>query len=479
MSFPRDEQALGFDNQAATLSFTDLHVQGYLDASEQVTNWLTADPARIRGVAGCEPTSEACARTLVTTLGRRLLRRALSQAEVDDLVEVFAGDFSAAGFAEGTARSVGVLLQHPEFVYRLERTPETSLVARQPASPWLLASRLSFLFWGSGPDDALLDAAQGGALATRVDVEREARRLLADPRARRGVLHFYIQWLDLASFDEVEKDARLYTYWDESLRTDLANETSRFLEAVLWEDDARLTTLLTAPYTFANAALADFYGFPLSGQGTELSKLMLPNAKQRSGILTHATILARQAKANQSDPIHRGKFIRERFFCAPPPPPPADLVVTPPQLDPRKTTRERFAAHRAAPGCAACHDLLDPVGFLFEHYDAVGHYRDSEADQPIDASGSLKATDVSGSIDGVPQLASKLAQSEQVRSCLIEQWYHYAFARGESTLDACTLNKLEKSFKSSHASLAELLVALTQTDSFMFSAPAPAVEDDQ
>lgn len=477
--FPRDEQALGFDNQAGTLSFTDLHVQGYLDAADVVSEWLVLDPARLESVAGCAPEGAECARALVTRLGRRLERRALSDGEIDQLLKLFGADFSRAGFLEGASRIVSALLQHPEFVYRLERTAETTSASRELASPWVLASRLSFLFWGAGPDEALLDAAANGGLATKADVAREARRLLADPRARRGILHFYIQWLDLGSFDEVEKDVRLFKYWDDTLRTDLKNETARFLEAVLWEDDARLETLLTAEYTFANAALADFYGLTLSGDGSALTKTYFANTDQRRGVLTQGSILARQAKANQSDPIHRGKFIRERFFCAPPPPPPPDLVVTPPNLDPRKTTRERFAEHRASPSCSSCHELLDPVGFLFEHYDAVGRYRDTESDAPVDASGYLKATDIDGSVNGVPELAQKLATSKQVRSCIVKQWFHYAFARGETEPDLCSLQKLEQAFDGSRGSLAELLIALTQTDAFLRGTPAPEPEQEQ
>lgn len=477
--FPRDEQALGFDNQAGTLSFTDLHVQGYLDAGDTVSEWLVADPARLDAVAGCAPESQECARALVTRLGRRLERRALNDAEVDDLLTLFGGDYARQSFLDGASRVVAALLQHPEFVYRIERTPETTLGTRELASPWVLASRLSFLFWGAGPDDALLDAAASGGLATKADIAQEAWRLLADPRARRGILHFYIQWLDLGSFDEVEKDVRLFKYWDDTLRADMKNETARFLEAVLWEDDARLETLLTAPYTFANAALADFYGLSFGGHGTELSKTYFADSNQRRGVLTQGSVLARQAKANQSDPIHRGKFIRERFFCAPPPPPPPNLVVTPPKLDPRKTTRERFAEHRADATCASCHELLDPVGFLFEHYDATGRYRETESDAPIDASGYLKATDIEGSVNGVPELGQKLANSKDVQSCIVKQWFHYAFSRGEAELDLCTLQKLERVFERSGGNLAELLVALTQTDAFLFATPAPEPEQEQ
>jgi hypothetical protein len=476
--FPRDERALGFDNQAGTLSFSDLHVQAYMDAADVVTDWLDAEPGRWRDLAGCDATSEACARGLLSRLGRRLARRPLASAEVDSLLELFARDYSEPGFAEGASRAVAVLLQSPEFIYRFERSPSTGASQPRLASPWQLASRLSFLLWGSGPDEDTLDAAESGRLATARDVEREARRLLADPRARRGVLHFYVQWLDLTELDEVEKDRRLFSYWDESLRDDLGRETPRFLEAVLWEDDARLETLLTARYTFANAALKDFYGLAIdSADGATFERVELPESSGRAGILTQGSILSLKAKVNQTDPIHRGKFIREQFFCMSPPPPPADLVVTPPDLDPRKTTRERFAQHRSNPGCEPCHELLDPVGFIFENFDAIGRYRTTEADVPIDASGYLKSTDIAGTVVGAQDLAAGGAARQDVKRCVIKQWFHYGFGRGETEADSCTLEKLGEAFERSRGSLGELLVALTQTDPFLYETPAPDAEE--
>jgi hypothetical protein len=477
--FPRDEVALGFDDQAGALSLTDLHVTAYLETADTVAEWLSADSSRLDALLDCAPEGADCARRFISSVGRRLTRRGLADAEVDALVELFGGDFSTAAFGEGASRVVATLLQHPEFLYRVERATSANS-PRELASPWLLASRLSFLFWGSVPDDALLERAANGELGTAGDVEREARRMLLDARARRGVLHFFIQWLDLSSFDEVEKDSRLFKLWDESLRSDLGRETERFLEAVLWEDDARLETLLTAPYSFADAVLADFYDMTGAvGNSTDLVRLDFPSDVARRGILTQGSILSRQAKANQTDPIHRGKFVRQAFFCATPPPPPANLVVSPPRLDPRKTTRERFAEHRADSGCASCHELLDPVGFIFEHYDAIGHYRATEADLPVDSSGYLAGTDVEGAIDGVPELAAKLARSDQVQSCVVKQWFRYVFSRGETEADSCTLGKLEQSFKDSKGNLGELLVALTQTDPFLYATPAPLPDEEQ
>jgi hypothetical protein len=476
---PRDELALGFDNQAATLSFTDLHVEGYLSGALGVGAALRNDPARLEALSGCTEPSEACARTLVERVGERVLRRSVTPAEAERLLTFFGGDYSSDAFAAGSAGLVTALLQSPEFLHRFERSPAPDgAVATTLASPWVLSSRLSFLLWGSVPDEALLAAAREGRLASAADVEREARRLLSDARAERGVEHFYRQWLRLTDFHEVEKDSTRFRIWSPALRADLEEETRLFLESVLWHGDARLSTLFTARYSFTNARLADFYGLPLGDPDrTELTRSAFPSGTPRAGILTHGSILATQAKPNQTDPIHRGKFVREQLFCQIPEPPPPDLVVSPPRLDPRKTTRERFSEHRSDPKCAGCHELLDPVGLIFEHYDAIGQYRATEENKPVDASGYLVETDVTGEINGVIELGRELARSADVRRCVVRQWFRYAFARSESPEDACTLDALDQSFESTGGNLRELLVSITQTAPFLAPSPAPEPEE--
>lgn len=475
--FPRDEVALGFDNQAGMLSLTDLHVEAYLEAAQQVVDWVTAHPERIYALGDCSDSTAECARRLTAALSLRIQRRPPTPFDLDSLVTLFGDDFSAAGFSDGISKVLSALLQGPHFLYRLERSSADPSSANSLASPWVLASRLSFLFWSSGPDAELLDAAGAGRLASAADVEREARRLLDDPRARRGVLHFYLQWLNLSEFSSVEKDLLHFVRWDETLQTELGRETTRFIEGVLWEDDARLETLLRAPYTFANAVLEDFYGLPIRNPDSkELVRVDFPSDLPRRGLLTQAAILSTQAKANQTDPVHRGKFIREQFFCETLQPPPANLVITLPPLSATKTTRARFEQHRANPSCAGCHSALDPVGLAFEHYDAIGQYRTSEADQPIDATGMINGTDVPGAIDGVTDLALHLVQSAEVRHCVVRQWFRFTFGRGETEADQCSLEQLDRSFQSSDGNLRELLIALTQTDAFLRPAPAPEAE---
>jgi hypothetical protein len=474
--FPPDEISLGFDDQAGTIGVTELHVDGYFKVAEGAGDWLVANPDRLAGLVGCALDLAECRESFVRNFGRRVLRRPVTDPEATQLLSLF-DDTAEPALSDGAAKVVSALLQAPEFLYRFERTPNVA-ASEQIASPWVLASRLSFLLWGAGPDQALLDAAQNGALASPADVAREAERLLADPRARQGAAHFYMQWLDLVHFDGVEKDSRLLPRWTPELKHSMQRETERFLEALLWEEDARLETLLLAPFTYVNDTLADFYGLPLPGvTDGELVKVSFPDAAQRAGLLTQGSILSSHAKADQSSPIHRGKFVREKLFCTIPPPPPADLIVTPPRLDPRKTTRERFSAHREQQSCALCHELLDPVGLIFEHYDATGHWRDTEADVPVDATGYLAQTDVTANIDGVPMLARELAGSAEVRECVVRQWFRYAYGRGEGPNDSCTLDKLNRAFEESDGDLRGLLVALTQTNPFLLPTPAPEVEE--
>ena len=473
--FPADEESYGFDNQADTITVTDLHVDGYLRAGEKVLAAFEAEPARLDALANCEWSEAACRESFVAEVGRRLLRRPLRAEEHGQLLTFF--DAEGVSGHEAAASVVAALLSSPECLYRVEREAAADGAL---ASPWVLASRLSFLLWGSGPDAELLDAAEEGRLASAADVLSAAERLIEDPRARRGAAHFYLHWLDLAHFEEVEKDRRLFPRWSDEMRGALREETLHFVEKVVWDEGARLETLLSASFTYATPLVADFYGAtPASMDANEFVKTELPAAHGRQGLLGQAAILSQLATATQTSPIHRGKFVREQFFCTIPPPPPPDLVVFPPPIDPanRVTTRERFAAHREDVSCSGCHELLDPVGFGFEHFDASGRYREREGDNAIDDSGYLVGTDVDGPFVGLGGLSEKLLASRQVKRCVATQWFRYAFGRGETAADDCTLDRLTEVLAESGGDLKLLMVALTQTTPFLAPAPAPEVEE--
>jgi hypothetical protein len=482
---PRDEVSLGFDNQAGALSVTDLHVDAYFKVAGEVAAAALENPDHLHALVGCSETNRGCVERSLDVLAKRLLRRSPSEREASKLLDLFEDEFDGDGFDEGMHRAIAALLQSPAFLYRFERATttlpaddDTDSAERIRLAPEVVASRLAFLYWGSAPDAELYEAIDQGRLSTRAGLKEQALRMLEDERSERGVLHFFEQWLELTDFDQVEKDRRLFSGWDDQVKDQLTLETRHFLRGVLWQDDARFETLLTARYTYATPRLMDFYGLPIGSQDAdEFVRVDFGKSDPRFGLLTQASLLSRLAKVDQTSPVHRGKFVRERFFCTTPPPPPPNIVVAAPTLDPRKTTRERFEQHRSVAACASCHELLDPIGLAFEHYDAVGGYRETEAGFEVDASGYLVDTDVDGPVEGLPDLASRLVESSDVRRCMVTQVFRYAFGRGETEKDNCTLDKLEAEFEASGGDLRGLFVAVSQTDPFTEPAPVPAAED--
>jgi hypothetical protein len=471
-ALPRDEVVEGFDNHAASLGVTDRHVEAYSKLAEELGVRVASHTAHLYGLAGCAGATPECARTLVSAVGSRLFRRPLTEPEVSRLTALFDGDFSEPGFGEGAELVIAALLQSPSFLYRHDQAALAVAAgagsARSLASPQVLASRLSFLFWSSVPDATLADGAAGGRIESAEDVEREARRLWRDERTKRSLWHFHAQWLELSDFSSIEKNPRLFSFWDDELRRDLELETRHFVTAVAREGEGWLATLLTAPYTYANARLRDFYGLPAGASSEEaFVRVVFSASAPRAGLLTQGAVLSAHAEVDQSSPVVRGKFVGERFFCKLPPPPPPNLAVSSPVLDPRLTTRQRFDRHRSDPACASCHEFLDPIGFGFEHYDANGHYRDVEAGVPIDATGFLAGTDVDGAFDGAIELSTKLAASEDVRRCVVAYWFRYAFGREATQAEACTLDRLADILRASNGNLEELLVGLTQIEAFL------------
>jgi hypothetical protein len=442
---PPDEKSLGFDDIADAHSISALHVSKYLEIADEVANSLVSDRERLRAFAGCDPLDDAeCTEPFVRSFGRRAFRRALS----DDELSAFVGLFETAsepGPSEGLTAVVSALLQSPQFLYRVEPGLGGDF---GPA----LASRLAYLITASAPDAELLARAETGELAEVTELMAQADRLFDSPRAAEAFAHFVVQWWNLDELSSLEKDRNLYRAWTAALPAAFARETRQFIDAA-WQSGPTLSTFLSAPYTYADADLAGFYGFEAKpGRGYER---VTPRAGRASGLLTQGAFLATNAKANQTSPVLRGKFVRERLFCMPTAPPPPDVVVRPPVVDPRLSTRERFAAHTAEPRCAACHALMDPVGFSFEHYDASGRYRDTDAGKPVDASGELRGTDVDRKLDGLPSLAQALLASEQVQSCVATQWFRYAFGRQEtpSHADGCAVATLSTALAQNNGDL--------------------------
>lgn len=466
-SFAPEEESLGFDNNADALGMSGLLAEQIMEASEKLAAVAVTELDAI--APACDPLKEgesACARKFITTWGKRAWRRALSEEEITELLALFEKGKADGGYKPGIELVIQRMIQSPYFMYRVEEgDPATLKDGAVRLTGYEQASRLSFFLWNSTPDDALMGDAESGKLETAEGVAEVARRMLKDPRAKQSVANFHAQWLELGKLETAPKDATLFPDFDLAMRASLRKETETFVDAVFWNNGS-FDEFLLAPYTYMDSNVAGIYGMP-APSGSGFVKVAL-DPSQRSGILTQPSILALHAKSNQSSPVHRGKFVRERLFCMQLPPPPNDIVIEPPDPDPSASTRERFKEHSTNPACTGCHRMMDPLGFGFEHYDAVGKWRTKDGSFDVDARGEIHATDSDGTFTGAIELGKRLAQSKQVKACIVTQWFRYTYGRGETESDSCAMKHLNESFAKAKYDLRELMIALTQTDAFRF-----------
>jgi Protein of unknown function (DUF1588)/Protein of unknown function (DUF1592)/Protein of unknown function (DUF1585) len=296
--------------------------------------------------------------------------------------------------------------------------------------------------------------------------------MMQDAKAHDVFAHFHQQWLKLDQMTNLDKDAAVFPKFTNDLAPLMAEETRRFLDYVVWQGGGKVEDLLTSPVSFVNPKLAAYYGVSgVSGSGFSQVKL---DPATNAGFLTKGGLMAMLGKANQTAPVQRGKFVREQLLCMPLQPPPANIMIKPPEISTTLSTRERFAAHRTQPLCANCHDLMDPIGLGFENYDGAGHYRTTENDKTIDASGQVLQSDIDGTFDGAVDLAKRLAASDQVRDCVATSWFRYAYGRAETNEDVCTLAVVNQKFAEAKYDLKALLVSLTETDAFLYRKVIPA-----
>ena len=461
------DEKVGAFYSNATAPVTELLAEQFMRTAENLAAVAVTD---LDSLVPCNPALDdqaVCGRAFVDEFGLRAFRRPLTASERAALVGLFEHGHADEGFAGGVALVVQAALQSPQFLYHLELgMPATGGEDVVPLDGYELASRLSYFLWDTMPDDELLRAAGAGELDAPEALREHAERMLDDPRAIDAIASFHRQWLHLDGLGSLEKSAEYYPEFDTTLREAMGRETTRFADWVIRFDDARLETLLTASYSFLDGPLFSLYGLTPSEDHDPTLPVQLDPA-QRAGILTHASVLATHAHVDQSSPIHRGMLVRENILCTPLAPPPPEVDVVPPPVDPDASTRERFDQHRADPACAGCHNLIDPLGFGFEHYDGMGAYRTVDGGKPVDASGEVVGTiDINGPFDGALELAQKLASSEQVRTCVAKQWFSFGFGRPPAEADSCSFETLAETFAASDYDIRELLIAMVTTDSF-------------
>ncbi|HVJ16504.1 MAG TPA: DUF1588 domain-containing protein, partial [Polyangiaceae bacterium] len=458
--FPPDSPGGGFSSNrgdaASQLGVEKLMLAAEALAAEAVTKLATLAP--------CTATTPdaACARQFYTDFGRKAYRRNLDQSELDELGQLYSWGETNGGVSLAYQIVIERVLQSPHFFYHVERTGAplagTNIAPLTGAS---MADRLAAFIWHSLPDVALLDAAERGELDTPAGVAAQAERMLADAKGRDGVVEFFNQYLDIEKLPTTEKGGT-YPAYTPAVRAEMWNETASFVDFVLRQGDAKLETLLTSPLAMPSPNLAPLYGI---APGPTFAPM---DATVRSGILTHPAVLAVHAHSDQSSPVRRGAFIRDRVLCTPLPDPPPDVNANPPVVSPDATTRQRFEQHRALPTCASCHSLIDPVGFAFERYDGMGMYRTMDGSLPIDTTGALTGTqDIDGAFQDGVELTRRFATSKQVRECMATQWLRYAVRRAEAPADACSQEQITKDFRES-GDMKQLVRAVVQSDAFRY-----------
>lgn len=380
---------------ADAYGFTSLpHLRDLAIRGPQNSTGVSDTPSR-RKIFTCRPDSASaplpCAREIVERLGSQAYRRPLSSANLGALMSLYEAGATEGGFESGIRMALEGILASPHFVFRFEGPPvDADSGVDFPVSDLALASRLSFFLWARGPDSELIRIASEDRLTDPVELERQVRRMLADPRAEALATRFASQWLRLSDLDGIHPDVRIYPDFDEQLKAAMRRETE-LLFYNLVKDDRSLLELFTADYTFVNERLAKHYGVS-NVAGTEFRRVPSPD-DQRRGLLGQSSILTLTSHASWTSPVLRGKWVMEVLLGSPPPPPPPnvpDLEETSTAEGGRPlTVRERMEEHRASPACSSCHSVIDPLGLALENFDVTGAWRIKDNGTPVDAAGEL------------------------------------------------------------------------------------------
>jgi hypothetical protein len=481
--FPPEDYVDGFKNQLTGQGMPPLLVETYSTAAER----LALNAFRIgdiNGLVPCKPVSfsdQKCRDAFVRGFGLRAFRRPLTDGEAKRYSAVFSEQARVSRrFLDGARVVVEAMLQSPNFLFHVEAGPDGRF------SDYDVASRLSYLLWNTMPDAALFEAAAKGELSTAAGRERVARRMLENaPKSREAIDQFFEEWLRFDRVVNAVKSNRYQAFTPE-LAIAMAEETRTLLHHLV-ANDLNFMDALTADYSFLTSELAEVYGVPAPKEQFEMVKF--PPDSPRAGILGQGTFLASTAGPTDTSPTARGIFIRERLLCQHVPPPPPGVITTLPDPlvnEKPKGRRQLMVEHVENPTCASCHRLMDPIGFGFEHFDAIGQYRQQEmipaprtgggggggrggpppTPLEINAQGEIAGLPNSN-FSGAKQLGTILANSPVCQECIVRQMFRYSYGRLEADADERTIDQLYERFKASGFKMKSLLVALVESPEFL------------
>ncbi|WP_395805469.1 DUF1592 domain-containing protein [Archangium minus] len=450
-----------FDNEARSLSVDEALWGAYQRAASELAGQVATNSAKLsRLLPPVASTAEERARTFVEEFGLRAHRRPLTAEEVEAYLALYRkGPQSYSGmpaFEAGIRLLLEAFLQSPHFLYRVERSTRPT-GNKVPLDDHEVASRLSYALWNSMPDDALFAAAREGRLRDREGVIEQAKRMLQDPRARGLVDAFHRTVFDVPRFAAIKPSTTRYPGVSARLAEYAARENSLFVEDVVFEKQGRYSDLLTSTSTFVNDELARIYG--VSGTfGTDFVRVSL-DSSQRRGVLTQVGFLASHATSVDPDPIHRGVFLSERIICQKIGAPPADIPPLPPAGG--RTNREVVESHTEVAGsaCASCHaTLINPLGFPFENFDAIGGYRTTDNGFPVNAKSAPRIGVETRSVSNAIDLAETLASSQAVHECYARHWVEFLNGRPVANEDQALVSRLGHLSREGQLSVLDLVV---------------------
>lgn len=446
----------------------------YLDyqrVAELLAQEVVDTPSAYDEVVGCAPTTPGCRDQFLERFLLHAYRRPASASELlryqtlfdagTDLVE------SADAFSAGVQVVIQAVLQSPNFLYRVERgvaDPSTVVELTQ----FEKAARLAFMITDHPPDTDLLDAAASGQLETSVDYIPQATRLMALPAFADRVRDFHARWLQLEGLQGASKDPDAFPEFSAELALNMQEETLRFVEEATLNENGAVLALLTAPFTFVNQSLASIYG--LQGSFTsDLARVDFAPTDSRIGLFTQPSFLTgHSSSSTRTSPILRAVYLLRRILCQEiPEPPPGAAATEPPAPETEPvTTRDFFTWKTSLPTCAACHSTINPVGFAFETFDAIGRARSTENGAPVDSSGTVALGDTPIEFDGARELLTAIAQTPEVRACYAKNWLKFSYGRSDTNEDLRTLASLHQNLSDPGFGVRDLVLQLTQSAAF-------------
>ena len=466
-NLPPDATAFGFDNIAASLTITDASARVYQAAAESL-GLEAADPngAEYARLVTCEPVAsdknDACLNEVAAKFAYYAWRRPVTADDVNDIVQ--AARANATDFPSAVSNVVSYTLLAPDFLYRIEIDPNGGANGQHALNDYELASRLSYFLWSSMPDDKLFAAADNGNLHEDDVLTAQVQRMLADPKAIGFVENFAGQWLELRGLALAIPSPAIYPAWNESLRSAMLTESQRFFKDFITDSNTPLTQLLTAPYTYVNDQLANYYGIPspTSPDATGFGKVTLPDSSLRAGLLTQGAWLTTQSHADRSGIVARGKFVLGQLLCDAPGAPPPNVPALSNAAGFAGTQRQHLDEHAANATCAACHNVIDPIGFAFESFDGIGTQRTLDNNLPVDTTGNFDNKAFSGARD----LVAGLASDTRFNSCAVSTLFTYALGRSPNTTDQTTLASINTTWTANGGSLPKLIELIVLSDAF-------------